>query len=369
MLLLLHDDIITLILNNLCCKDILNFSLINKKFKYLTRENARNITQIIYNNIPNYLNAKSIKIMNEKNLLIENFKNYENITFENVIISNINILNNNNNIKYIKLFNTNLISYFNPINYISLTSLILINNNSSIKIYNENNNVNINKFFNNLIKLSKLNTLYLENIFNNDINISDDICKLTSLTNLTSLGLCNIQKNICNEYNFLENMTKLKKLYLNNYYTDVKFKAPIFLNELYIKYAFNKRPLLNYADYYLLHFNLMQPFLNIKLIDISNTNYLYTDLIITIIKNYYRTLEKLYVNNSNIGDLIIFNLSEYILKKIPSLSLDIYLKYNKFNNDSLIRLYNSSNININVSKHDMCVNNFNIKNYNRIIVK
>ena len=313
-MILLNEDILILILNTLSYKDILNFSLINKNFNYIATKYAKNITQIIRDNSKiTYLNSNSVKIILKKNIITKN-----------------------------------LSSYFYPINSNSISSLFLEN----ITYYN--------CFFDNLLEFSQLKFLYINNITNditNNItnNITKDITKLTLLTNLTSLGLCNIKDSICNEYNFLKNMTKLKKLYLNNYYNEVKFMAPHFLNELHIQNTYNR-------------LNFMQPLLNIKLIDISNIPFLYSDMIIIIIKNYYRTLEKLYINNSNIGDLIIHNISEYISDKIPSLLLDIYLKYNKFGNNSLIKLQESAeNITIHIGMKDICSNN--LINYNRIIIE
>ena len=361
----LNDDIIILIINKLSYKNIINLLQLNKKYNKLCKENAENITQVIYNNEVCFMNAKSIKILADCNFNnsirhlsyydLNLFKKYENLTFENVIISQVYIINNhyNKNIKYLKLYNTNLISYFNPINYLSLTSLILINNNSSIFI---NTNYDNNIIMNNLLLLTKLNTLYIENSLS---NTPCDLYKLTSLTNITSLGLCNIRQDICNNYIFLENMTRLKKLYLNKNNSDLKYSAPLFLEEFYVQSIYSK----------ITQFNYSHAFLNIKIIDISNTFYLYSHTIYSIIKKYYRTLEKFYINNCNIGDLVINNISLFITENIPQLKLDFYLKYNRFNFNSLIKLHNSSNnINIYVSKHDMCLNNIKNPKYDRIFI-
>jgi hypothetical protein len=367
MLMSLNDDIIILIIHKLSYQNIIKLLQLNKKYNFLCKENAENITQIIYNNEPCFFNAKSIKILADYNVDssksirhlsytdLNKFKKYENLTFENVIISQVHIINNHykKNIKYLKLCNTNLIIYFNPINYMSLTSLTLINNNSIFI----NNNYDNNTIINNLLLLTKLKSLYIENSFS---NTPCDLYKLTSLTNITSLGLCNIRTEICNNYNFLKNMTALKKLYLNKYNSDLKYSAPLHLNELYVQSIYSKIEQFNYSH----------TFLNIKIIDISNTFYLYSYTILSIIQKYYRTLEKLYMNNCNIGDLVIHNILSFIREKIPLLKLDFYLKYNRFNFNSLIKLYNSSkNINIYISKHDMCLNNIDKNmNYNRIFI-
>lgn len=362
----LNDDIIILIMRKLSYNNIIKLLQLNKKCNFLCKENAENITQVLYNNNACFFNAKSIKILADYNFNTSNFirhlsytdlnlfKNCENLTFENVIISQIYIINNHykKNIKYLKLYNTNLIVYFNPINYLSLTSLTLINNNNSIFI---NTNYDNNIIMSNLLLLTKLNTLYIENSLS---NTPCDLYKLTSMTNITSLGLCNIRNETCNDYNFLENMTRLKKLYLNKYNSDLKYSAPLYLNELYVQSIYSK----------ITQFNYNHTFLNIKIIDISNTFYLYSYTILSIIQKYYRTLEKLHINNCNIGDLVMNNISSFITEKIPLLKIDFYLKYNRFNYNSLIKLYNSSkNVNIFISKYDMCLNNNN-PNYDRIFI-
>lgn len=352
---IIYDDINVIIINKLKKKELYKLKCVNKYFNNLVIENISNITQIIKPSIKNYYyNALSIRVIdtqytNTLTNILNKFKNYNKISFENFIVfeeEDKKYYHDNifTKLLSLKLCNCNLINSFKYENYTSLKSLTLDRNND-IEYINNNN------LLDNLILLTQLTELYIDNVFNkyDTVNLN----KLTKLTNLNILGLCNIRKNVCNDYIFLKDMTKLKKLYLNNNFKSItNIYAPLCLDELYIKGIYNELYYISYLNNEI--FN--STFLNIKVIDISESPYIYIEQIINIIKIYYRSLEKLFINNCNLGDLKISKLANFIKNNIPELTVELHLKFNRFNYNSLINLHRSAkNVKIFVNKYDICV--------------
>ena len=340
---------------NLKKNNLIEFNKNKYLFKYLIIDG----TNIILTNFTNNDNIDDI--LNKLLIIIKYIISINNLTINNLIITNNRYIHFNNfifnelkNITSINIIKNKNCTFYLTGNHIKKISInncnikILDNNIKLInlpvleELYLNNNNIfyiSINSF----AGLSNLKILYLNN---NNINLNKNV--FTTLVNLEELYLNNNDIDDINK-NIFNGLTNLKLLYLNNNIIenidDNAFIDLINLKELYLSdniiYSINK--------------NIFNNLIKLKRL------YLYNNQIDNIDENIFNNLlilKELYLNSNN----IIFN-DELLLKLIENLPKLNKIKFDYINEEQLITIneilntrlyYKTFNKSISHINNDIC---------------